>query len=110
MVTEWGMSEHLGPITYGHPDSGEVFMGRDLGRSRNYSEEVAAVIDKEIRTIVENSFERACVILEEHKEKLEEVANRLLTERTITGAEFKAMFEERVDEKIVEVEIEAEIE
>lgn len=111
MVTEWGMSEHLGPITYGHPDSGEVFMGRDLGRSRNYSEEVAAVIDKEIRTIVENSFERACAILEEHREKLEEVANRLLAERTITGDEFRAMFDgKKVDEKIVEVEIEAEIE
>jgi len=125
MVTEWGMSEHLGPITYGHPESGEVFMGRDLGRSRNYSEEVAAVIDKEIRTIVEGSFERACAILEEHKDKLEEVANRLLTERTITGAEFKAMFEEKKaeeelvgeavseeinDGEIVEVEIEAKIE
>ncbi|WP_083439380.1 ATP-dependent zinc metalloprotease FtsH [Acetobacterium bakii] len=111
MVTEWGMSEHLGPITYGHPESGEVFMGRDLGRSRNYSEEVAAVIDKEIRTIVENSFEEACAILEEHRDKLEEIANRLLTEKTITGEEFKAMFEEKIeDEKIVEVEIEAEIE
>ena len=111
MVTEWGMSEHLGPITYGHPESGEVFMGRDLGRSRNYSEEVAAVIDKEIRTIVENSFEQACAILEEHREKLEEVANRLLTEKTITGEEFKAIFgEKHNDEKIVEVEIEAEIE
>jgi len=105
------MSEHLGPITYGHPDSGEVFMGRDLGRSRNYSEEVAAVIDKEIRTIVENSFERACAILEEHRAKLDEVANRLLAERTITGEEFKAMFDEKHDdEKIVKVEIEAEIE
>ncbi|MBP8031326.1 MAG: ATP-dependent zinc metalloprotease FtsH [Acetobacterium sp.] len=111
MVTEWGMSEHLGPMTFGHPESGEVFLGRDLGRSRNYSEEVAAVIDKEIRTIVENAFERACSILETHQEKLEEIATRLLRDKTVTGEEFRALFEEQAEaEKMVEVEIEAEIE
>ena len=94
MVTEWGMSEHLGPMTFGHPDSGEVFLGRDLGRSRNYSEEVASVIDKEIRTIVENAYERACSILETQRDKLEEIATRLLRDKTVTGEEFKALFEE----------------
>jgi len=110
------MSEHLGPMTFGHPESGEVFLGRDLGRSRNYSEEVAAVIDKEIRTIVENAYDRACSILETHQEKLEEIATRLLRDKTVTGEEFRALFEEHTDaeqpeaEKMVEVEIESEIE
>lgn len=93
MVTEWGMSEHLGPMTFGHSDSGEVFLGRDISRSRNYSEEVAAVIDKEIRNIVENAFQRACAILSEQRDKLEEIAQRLLKDKTVTGEEFKALFE-----------------
>ncbi|WKY49264.1 ATP-dependent zinc metalloprotease FtsH [Eubacteriaceae bacterium ES3] len=93
MVTEWGMSEHLGPMTFGHSDSGEVFLGRDISRSRNYSEEVAAVIDREIRNIVENAFERACFILNEQRDKLEEIAQRLLKDKTVTGEEFKALFE-----------------
>ena len=92
MVTEWGMSEHLGPMTFGHDDGGEVFLGRDLGRSRNYSEEVAAVIDKEIRNIVETSFERACLILTEKKDKLVEISEHLLEVNTITGEEFRAMY------------------
>ena len=92
MVTEWGMSEHLGPMTFGHDDGGEVFLGRDLGRSRNYSEEVAAVIDKEIRNIVETAFERACSILTEKKDKLVEISEHLLEVNTITGEEFREMY------------------
>ncbi|WP_243259630.1 ATP-dependent zinc metalloprotease FtsH [Eubacterium sp. 1001713B170207_170306_E7] len=92
MVTEWGMSEHLGPMTFGHDDGGEVFLGRDLGRSRNYSEEVAAVIDKEIRNIVETAFERACLILTEKKDKLVEISEHLLEVNTITGEEFRDMY------------------
>ncbi|SDP33503.1 membrane protease FtsH catalytic subunit [Eubacterium maltosivorans] len=92
MVTEWGMSEHLGPMTFGHDDGGEVFLERDLGRSRNYSEEVAAVIDKEIRNIVETAFERACLILTEKKDKLVEISEHLLEVNTITGEEFRAMY------------------
>lgn len=107
MVTEWGMSEHLGPMTFGHAESGEVFLGRDLGRSRNYSEEVAAVIDSEIRDIVENAFQRACHILEEQRDKLEEIAQRLLKDKTVTGEEFRALFESDPKKRI---EVEAIIE
>ena len=78
MVTEWGMSEHLGPMTFGNNDGGEVFLGRDLGRTRNYSEEVAAVIDKEIRNIVETAYERACQILTDKQDTLTGVAEQLL--------------------------------
>lgn len=99
MVTEWGMSDHLGPMTFGHDDGGEVFLGRDLGRSRNYSEEVAAVIDKEIRNIVETAFERACDILTHKKGKLVDIAEKLLEVSTITGDEFREMYNEAPKEE-----------
>ncbi len=99
MVTEWGMSDHLGPMTFGHDDGGEVFLGRDLGRTRNYSEEVAAVIDKEIRCIVETAFERACDILTEKKNILITMAEQLLKVSTLTGEEFKTMYEEEDRQK-----------
>jgi len=98
MVTEWGMSDHLGPMTFGHDDGGEVFLGRDLGRTRNYSEEVAAVIDKEIRNIVETAFERACEILTEKKSLLVGVAEQLLKVSTVTGDEFNAMYDKGFDD------------
>ena len=92
MVTEWGMSEHLGPMTFGKDEGGEVFLGRDLGRSRNYSEEVAAVIDKEIRSIVETAYDRAVSILEEKKDTLTGIAEELLKVSTLTGEEFRSMY------------------
>ncbi|MGL6292180.1 ATP-dependent zinc metalloprotease FtsH [Eubacterium aggregans] len=103
MITEWGMSDHLGPMTFGHDDGGEVFLGRDLGRSRNYSEEVAAVIDKEIRNIVETAFNRACDILTEKKDKLVQISEELLRVNTITGDEFRAMYQtEEILEGVVD--------
>ncbi len=91
MVTEWGMSDHLGPLSYGQ-SNGEVFLGRDFGKSRDYSEEVAAVIDKETRGIVEESFEKACSILVEKRDVLETVAQTLLKNNTISGEEFKDIY------------------
>lgn len=91
MVTEWGMSEHLGPLSYGQ-SNGEVFLGRDFGKTRDYSEEVAAVIDKETRSIVEDAFEHACSILEEKRETLEAIAQTLLKCNTISGEEFKEIY------------------
>jgi len=98
MVTEWGMSEHLGPMTFGKNDGGEVFLGRDLGHTRNYSEEVAAVIDKEIRNIVETSYERACAILEEKFETLSVVSEKLLSVSTISGDEFREIYNHKLAE------------
>ena len=94
MVTEWGMSDHLGPLAYGTGNSGEVFLGRDLGKTRDYSEEVAAVIDKEIRSIVEESFESAVSILKEKKDVLVHVAETLLKVNTISGDEFRDIYNE----------------
>lgn len=91
MVTEWGMSEHLGPMAFGTGNS-EVFLGKDFGHQRDYSEEVASIIDKEVRSIVEQSFEHAVSILEEKKDVLVSVAETLLSESTISGDEFRTIY------------------
>jgi cell division protease FtsH len=72
MVTQWGMSEKLGTVTMGHKEE-LVFLGRDLGEQRNYSEEVAAVIDEEIRSIVNHGYQTAKVILTAQRHKMDAV-------------------------------------
>lgn len=92
MVMEWGMSDVLGPLTFGRPNGEElVFLGRDISRERNYSEEVAATIDKEVRALVEGSYEKAKAILTEHRDKLDAVADALLEQETIEREEFEAL-------------------
>lgn len=92
MVTEFGMSEQLGPMTFGSKHD-EVFIGKDLSRGKNYSEEVAAVIDKEIKSIVDRSYQKALKILEEHRGKLDLITNTLLEKETINSREFIELFE-----------------
>jgi len=106
MVMEWGMSDRLGPLTFGRP-SGEdlVFLGRDISRDRNYSEEVAAAIDQEVREIVDNSYQRAMEILTQHRDKLDAVAQALLEKETLTREEFEAIMEGRELENIEEVKV-----
>jgi len=91
MVTEYGMSENLGPMTFG-TDHDEVFIGRDLARSRNYSEEIAASIDKEIRTIIEKAYDKAETLLRENINKLHGVANALLEREKLDKDEFEEVF------------------
>ena len=91
MVTEYGMSDKLGPMTFG-TDHDEVFLGKDFARSRNYSEEVAANIDREIRGIVENGYQRAEVILRANIDKLHGVANALLEREKLDKDEFEEIF------------------
>ncbi len=93
MVMEFGMSDMLGPMTFGS-GSQEVFLGRDFARSRNYSEEVAAAIDKEVRQIIENGFVKAQEILSENKVAMMRVTEVLLEKETLTGKEFKDVFTE----------------
>lgn len=88
MVCEYGMSEKVGPITLGK-GQGEVFLGRDFTRSRNYSEEVAYLVDSEIKSIVEGCYEKAKNILIENKDKLEKIATILLEKETIEGEELE---------------------
>lgn len=90
MVTEFGMSDYLGPMTFGSKHN-EVFIGKDLSRGRNYSEEVAAAIDKEIRTIIADSYNRALEILDANKDKLELITDKLLEQETINREQFEEL-------------------
>lgn len=82
MVCEYGMSQNLGMVEYGEP-SREVFLARDMGHSRNYSEATAQLIDQEIRQIIENGYNRCKTILLENKEKLTLIAEALLIHETL---------------------------
>ena len=91
MVTEYGMSEALGPMTFGSAQD-EVFIGRDMARSKNYSEEVAARIDKEVKKMIDKAYEKAQEILEKNINKLHAVAQALLEREKLTGEEFEEIF------------------
>ncbi len=91
MVTKYGMSERIGTITLGS-DQDEVFIGRDWGQEKSYSEETAGVIDEEIKRIIDNAYESAKSILREHRDKLDRVADILVEKEKITGEEFDEIF------------------
>ena len=91
MITEYGMSDVFGPITFG-TDHDEVFIGRDLARSRNYSEEVAALIDKEIRGVIDKGYNHAEQLLKDNINKLHAVAQALLEREKLDEAEFEEIF------------------
>ena len=86
MVTQWGMSEKVGTVTMGHKEE-LVFLGRDLGEQRTYSEEVAAVIDEEIRSIINHGYQTAKAILTKQRGKMDAVVERLKVVETIDGKE-----------------------
>jgi cell division protease FtsH len=90
MVTQWGMSDKLGNVTMGHREE-LVFLGRDLGEQRNYSEEVAAIIDEEIRSIVNHGYVTAKAILTKQRNKMDAVVERLKVVETIDGKELDAI-------------------
>src|SRR5438094_139368 len=90
MVTEWGMSDKLGPLQFGHKEE-MVFLGRDLGEQRNYSEAVAEEIDQEVRRLITQAYARAKDILERYRDKLDQVALRLVKDETLDGATFDDM-------------------
>ncbi len=90
MVMRYGMSEKLGTITFGN-DQEEVFLGRDINNVRNYSEDIAAVIDIEVKRIIDNGYNRAKTILEQHVDKLHKVASVLLEKEKIEAEEFEAI-------------------
>ncbi|HOK62495.1 MAG TPA: ATP-dependent zinc metalloprotease FtsH [Soehngenia sp.] len=90
MVTHYGMSERLGPMTYG-TDNEEVFLGRDLGRTSNYSKGVAAEIDKEMRNIIDRAYHKAESLLKDNIDILHRLAQALMEKETIDGKEFEAI-------------------
>jgi len=101
MVTDFGMSEALGPISLGRKHE-QPFLGRDIMDDRNYSEQVASAIDKELATIIEDCYERAKQLLTEHTEKVRSVVSVLLERETLTGDEIRALMRgEELPEKLV---------
>ncbi|MBE5821554.1 MAG: ATP-dependent zinc metalloprotease FtsH [Clostridiales bacterium] len=92
MVTKYGMSEHLGPITFGTGHE-EVFLGKDFAQSRNYSEEIASKIDNEIKVIIGEAYTRAEKILVDNMHKLHRIAEALMEKEKIEGDEFEEIFQ-----------------
>lgn len=92
MVTAWGMSEKLGPMAYGKNQE-NVFMGRDFGHQRDYSEQVAFEIDEEIKSIVEERYALAKQLLTENRDMLERISKELLDKETIDDKEFEQIME-----------------
>ncbi len=93
MVTKYGMSEKLGNLAYGKSDD-HVFMGRDFGHTRNYSEEIAAEIDEEVQRIVSEQYELAKALLDENRDMLDVIARNLLEHETLDEKEFDALMEQ----------------
>ena len=101
MVTKYGFSEKLGPMVYGH-DHGEVFLGREFTNTPNYSDEVAAEIDKEMRRLIEEGYQKSEEILREHMEQLHFLAKYLMKYEKIEGDEFEKLMKGELDESVLE--------
>jgi cell division protease FtsH len=91
MVTEFGMSDKLGPLSFGKRDE-MVFLGRSMGEQRDYSDEVAKTIDEEVRAIIDHAYERAMDVLVTHRDKLNALAEKLVAEETVDSEGFEALF------------------
>ncbi|MDD3394391.1 MAG: ATP-dependent zinc metalloprotease FtsH, partial [Anaerotignum sp.] len=100
MVTKYGMSELLGPIQFGDENS-EVFIGKDWGHQRNYSEAIATTIDQEVNRIVTQAYDDAIRILKENIEVLHASAKVLVEKEKVTGDEFRALFDQKVRNEVL---------
>ena len=92
MITEYGMSELLGPVALGRKEE-LVFLGREISEQRNYSDEVALQIDQEIRKLIDTAHSRARQIMSEHMDKLIQISNLLVEKETLDGEEMEALFD-----------------
>ncbi|WP_066634334.1 ATP-dependent zinc metalloprotease FtsH [Desulfolucanica intricata] len=97
MIMEYGMSENLGPLTLGRKQ-GQVFLGRDISRDRDYGEEVASAIDKEVRAVVDRSYSKAKKLLTEHINSLHLIAKTLMEKETLEADEFAQLMKEAGEE------------
>ncbi len=97
MVTEYGMSARIGPLALGHKEE-LVFLGRDFGEQRNYSEQTAREIDEEIRRIVQEAFDKAYTILQQSKKRMILISERLIKEETLEGPLFESLFNQQLDD------------
>jgi cell division protease FtsH len=94
MITEYGMSDKLGPLTFGRKQE-QVFLGRDISRDRNYSEEIAYSIDQEARKIIDSCYHKAEEILDTNRDNLELVAQTLIVKETLEGLEFEELIKQK---------------
>ncbi len=90
MVCEWGMSEEMGPLTFGKKEE-QIFLGREIAQHQDYSEDTAVKIDNEVRRIVSENYTRAQGLLMQHKDALQKIADELLTREVLDGAQVKAI-------------------
>ncbi len=97
MVTKYGMSEKLGPINFGNNNE-EVFIGRDMGHMKNYSEKVASEIDEEISKVIRAGYDRTETILHTHEEQLHRIAKYLMEKEKMSGEEFEELMNEEKKE------------
>ena len=91
MVMQYGMSDVLGPVAYGESQNHQVFLGRDINHERNYSEEVASEIDKEVRKYLEEAYEACRVLITENRDKLELIAQALIERETLTAKQLEEL-------------------
>lgn len=104
MICEYGMSEKLGPMTFGRRQD-QVFLGRDIGRDKDYSEEVAFTIDQEVRAFIEEAYEQTEELLSSNMDRLHAIAERLLEKETIDGQEIADIMEGNLlAEEIIELD------
>ena len=101
MVTRYGFSEKLGPVVYGN-DQNEVFLGRDLGSSKDYSDRVAGEIDDEVRSIIEKAYQQATAILNSHMDQLHLLAKYLIIHEKIERDDFETLMQGKMDPKLLE--------
>ncbi|MBC7292647.1 MAG: hypothetical protein H5T84_00830 [Thermoleophilia bacterium] len=106
MITQYGMSENLGPLTFGH-DPAQPFVGRDFGLGQEYSEETAQKIDAEIRRVIEEAYDTASRILTEHRDELDKISNLLMEKETIYRPEFEALLAGQDPEEVFRARDEA---
>jgi cell division protease FtsH len=90
MVCEWGMSEEMGPLTFGKKEE-QIFLGREIAQHQDYSEDTAVKIDGEVRRIVQENYQRAQDLLTHHKDALLKIADELLTREVLDGSQVKAI-------------------
>ena len=95
MVCEWGMSDKMGPLTYGSKEE-QVFLGKDFSQQKNFSDQTAKLIDQEVKALVMSGYEKAREIITEHRDSLEKMALALLDRETLNASEVKEIIEGKV--------------
>ena len=95
MVCEWGMSEKMGPLTYGTKEE-QVFLGKDFSQQKNFSDQTAKLIDQEVKALVMGGYEKACEIITEHRDSLEKMALALLDRETLNASEIKEIINGKI--------------